>query len=399
MTDGREQRYQRIFEHAPVALWENDYTELVVYIAELRAQGVADFEVYLDEHPEALREMARRIQTLDVNFSAIKLMNVPSRETLIGRTLEYILHNAEACRLFKEQMVAFAQGDYHFESESTGWTPDGRPIYALMTVDLLAPTPDGRHRGVASCLDITHRRLAEDALAVANQELGRSNQDLERFAYVVSHDLQEPLRAIAGYSQLMGKHCAGTLDERASHYLGQITAGTERMRVLIDGLLEMSRLSAKAPALRPVDCEEVLAHVLASTEVLRQETGARVTHDPLPRVMGNTVRLAQLFLNLVTNGIKFRGAEPPHVHLSARLEGRTWIISCADNGIGIEAQHLDEIFEMFKRVHAPGMYPGAGIGLAVVKRILEQHQGRIWVESGLGEGSTFYFTLLAADPA
>jgi signal transduction histidine kinase len=399
MKDGREQRYQRIFEHAPVALWENDYTELVIYIAELKAQGVADFEVYLDEHPEVLLEMARRVETLDVNFNAVKLMNVPDRQALIGRTLEHVLHDAQAHRMFKEQMVGFAQGVYHFESETAGVWPDGRPVYALMTVDLLEPTPDGRHLGVASCLDITHRRLAEDALAQANQELGRSNQDLERFAYVVSHDLQEPLRAVTGYSQLMGKHYAGSLDERASHYLAQITAGTERMRVLIDGLLEMSRLTAKAPALRPVSCEDVLAHVLASTEVLRQETGARVTHDPLPRVMGHTVRLAQLFLNLATNGIKFRGADPPHVHFSARLDGRTWIISCTDNGIGIEPQHLEVIFEMFKRVHAPDTYPGAGIGLAVVKRIVEQHQGRVWVESEPGKGSTFYFTLLAADPA
>lgn len=399
MTEGRERRYQRIFEHAPVALWENDYTDLVVYVAELKAQGVVDFDVHIDEHPEVLREMARRIQTLDVNLNAIKLMNVPSRETLIGRTLEYILHDVEAGRMFKEQMVAFARGDYHYEAETMGWTPDGRPVYALMTVDLLEPTPEGKHFGVASCLDITHRRLAEDALAQVNQELGRSNQDLERFAYVVSHDLQEPLRAITGYSQLMGRHYADTLDERATHYLGQITSGTERMRVLIDGLLEMSRLSATPPVLRPVACEDVLAHVLASIEVLRHETGARITHDPLPRVMGNMVRLAQLFLNLVTNGIKFRREDPPHVHLAARLEGRTWIISCADNGIGIEPQHRDMIFEMFQRVHAPDAYPGAGIGLAVVKRIVEQHQGRIWVESELGKGSTFYFTLLAADPA
>lgn len=396
MTVGREQRYQRIFEHAPVALWENDYTDLVHYVEALKAQGVEDFATYLDEHPESLREMARRVQTLDVNLQAVKLMNAPSRETLIGRTLENVLHDEGSVRMFREQMVAFARGVYHFESETTGILPDGRTVYALMTVDLLEPTPDGRHHGVASCMDITHRRLAEDALARVNQELGRSNQDLERFAYVVSHDLQEPLRAITGYSQLMGKHYASTLDERASHYLTQITAGTERMRVLIDGLLEMSRLSARAPVLHPVDCEEVLAHVLSSTEVLRQETGARVTHDPLPRVMGHAVRLAQLFLNLVTNGIKFRGADPPHVHLAARREGRTWVLSCADNGIGIEPQHRDVIFEMFRRLHTPDEYPGAGIGLAVVKRIVELHQGSIWVESEPGKGSTFFFTLLAA---
>lgn len=397
--DERERRYQRLFEHAPVALWENDYTELLVFIDELKARGVEDFATHLDDHPEDLREMARRIETIDVNHNAARLMQVPDRAALIGRTLEYILHDAEAHRVFKEQMVALADGIHHFESESTGASADGQPIYALMTVDLLAPTPEGRHLGIASCLDITKRRRAEEALALINQELARSNQELERFAYVVSHDLQEPLRAITGYSQLMSKRYAGALDPRAGNYLAQITAGTERMRVLIDGLLELSRLSARKPALRPVACEAVLAQVMASIEVLIRETGARVTHDPLPRVMGHAVRLAQLFLNLITNAIKFRGADPPRVHLAARREGRAWIFSCADNGLGIEPQHLDVIFEMFRRVHTSEAIPGAGIGLAVVQRIVEQHQGRVWVESAPGQGSTFFFTLLATDPA
>jgi signal transduction histidine kinase len=397
--DERERRYQRIFEHAPVALWENDYTALMAFIAELKAQGVDDFATYIDEHPEVLREMARRIWTLDVNQNAVDLLQVPDRTALVGRSLEYILHDAEAHRVFKEQIVALASGIHHYKSESAGIASDGQPIYTLLTVDLMEPTADGQRHGVASCLDITQRRLAEESLAQINRELERSNQDLERFAYVVSHDLQEPLRAIAGYSHLLSKHYAATLDERATHYLTQLAAGAERMRVLIDGLLEMSRLSTKKPVLRPVECEAVLAQVLASIEVLCQETGARVTHDPLPRVLGNAMRLAQLFLNLITNAIKFRGAEPPQVHLAARREAHAWVFSCADNGVGIEPQHREVIFEMFRRVHPQETYPGAGIGLAVVKRIVEQHQGRIWVESEPGEGSTFFFTLLATDPA
>jgi signal transduction histidine kinase len=397
--DERERRYQRIFEHAPVALWENDYTDLMAFIAELKARGVTDFAEHLDDHPEDLREMARRIRILDVNLNAVRLMQAPAPSALIGRTLEYILYDAESVRVFKTQMVALASGLHYYESETNGRAPDGQPIYALMTVDILAPTPEGKHFGVASCLDVTQRRLAEEAVAGLNRDLERSNQDLERFAYVVSHDLQEPLRAISGYSQLMNRHYGGTLDERATHYLAQLTAGAERMRVLIDGLLEMSRLSAKTPAMRPVECEAVLAQVLASVEVLLQETGARVTHDPLPRVIGHSVRLAQLFLNLVTNGIKFRGADPPHVHLAARRDAGAWVFSCADNGIGVEPQHREVIFEMFRRVHPPETYPGSGIGLAVVKRIVEQHQGQIWIESEPGKGSTFYFTLRAADPA
>jgi PAS domain S-box-containing protein len=242
--------------------------------------------------------------------------------------------------------------------------------------------------------DVTERVRAEEALAEQADELARSNADLEQFAYVASHDLQEPLRMVASYTQLLARRYRDRLDADAHEFIGYAVDGVTRMQSLISDLLAYSRVGSREGEHVPVDLEEVLRRVLESgvaTAVL--ESGATVTHDPLPTVTGDPVQLGQVLQNLIANAIKFRGEEPPRVHVSAERAGREWVVSVRDNGIGISPDHAQRIFIIFQRLHSRADYAGTGIGLAICKKIVERHGGRIWVEPAPDGGSIFRFTL------
>ena len=241
--------------------------------------------------------------------------------------------------------------------------------------------------------DITERKKAEEILKLKLEELARSNAELEQFAYVSSHDLQEPLRMISSYLQLLQRRYQGKLDEKADKYIYFAVDGASRMQNLINDLLEFSRVTTRAKEPEPTDCEFVLNQVLSNLELYIKENKATVSHDPLPEVMADNTQLAQVFQNLIVNGIKFHSEEAPKIHISAEKKANEWVFSVKDNGIGIDPQYSEKIFEVFKRLHKKEEYPGTGIGLAVCKKIVERHGGRIWVESELGKGSTFYFTL------
>jgi signal transduction histidine kinase len=230
-------------------------------------------------------------------------------------------------------------------------------------------------------------------LKEANAHLLYSNRELEQFAYVASHDLQEPLRAVNSYAQLLARKYQGNLDAKADKYLGYIMEGATRMQQLIDDLLEFSRVGTRGKELKPTACEVVLERVLENLQVAIAQSQAQVTHDPLPIVMGDEIQLIQLLQNLISNAIKFRREELPQVHISAVQRENDWIVSIRDKGIGMESEYFDRIFTIFQRLHSRAEYPGTGIGLAVCKKIVERHGGSIWVESELGVGTTFFFTL------
>ena len=245
--------------------------------------------------------------------------------------------------------------------------------------------------------DITPRKQAQEKLARQADELARSNAELQEFAYVASHDLQEPLRVISGFVQLLSDRYSGDLDETADEFIGYVVDGTERMKILINDLLEYSRVGTRGRPLEPVESASALEHALSNLQVTIKETKAKVTHERMPRVHGDINQLSQLFQNLISNGIKFRGEKRPEIHISSVQVGESWVMSVSDNGIGIDPQHNDRIFGMFKRLHGRGEYPGTGIGLAICSKIVERHTGKIWVESELGNGATFSFTLPVAE--
>jgi PAS domain S-box-containing protein len=241
--------------------------------------------------------------------------------------------------------------------------------------------------------DISERQQARNALERHARELERSNAELEQFAYVASHDLQEPLRMVASYAQLLGRRYRDQLGTDADEFIDYIVDGATRMQDLINDLLTFSRIGSRGSTLVPVDTNAVLRRVLDNLQLAIDDRHATVSFDKLPKVLGDEIQLGQLFQNLISNALKFHGDKPPVVHVGAQREGRQAVFSVADQGIGIESQYTDRIFMLFQRLHGKKDYPGTGLGLAICKKIVEQHGGRIWVTSTPDEGTTFHFTL------
>jgi signal transduction histidine kinase len=252
--------------------------------------------------------------------------------------------------------------------------------------DHLARLPESVRRAMRE------KRLREDHRQ-SLEDLARSNRDLEQFAYVASHDLQEPLRMVATYTQLLAERYQGKLDSEADKYIHYAVDGALRMQKLVQDLLAFSRVGREGVALKSNDCNAVLQTSLKNLGAAIQESGAIVEHVQLPEVMADNSQLVLVFQNLIGNAIKFRGSEPPVIRVSAEEKGKEWIFSVEDNGIGIPAEHRENVFVIFRRLHTRAEYAGNGIGLSICKKIIEQHGGRIWVESEPGHGSIFRFTV------
>jgi PAS domain S-box-containing protein len=241
--------------------------------------------------------------------------------------------------------------------------------------------------------EIAERRIIDENLRRTAEELARSNRDLEQFAYVASHDLQEPLRAVSGYIQLLQQRYAGKLDDKASQYIDGAVDGAVRMQKLITDLLTFSRVGTRGRTLEWTDLSKVLDSTLENLKVGIQEANAKIANDPLPKLKVDPTQIAQLFQNLIGNAIKFRSKQTPEIHIGAKKRQDSWLFSIQDNGIGIDPLYTERIFMIFQRLHTRRRYPGTGIGLALCKKIIERHGGKIWVKSSPEKGSTFYFTL------
>lgn len=259
--------------------------------------------------------------------------------------------------------------------------------------DSLARLPEAVRRALREKKERCLRQQAEQDLARKMDELARSNAELEQFAYVASHDLQEPLRMVAAYTQLLAERYSGKIDAQADKYIHYAVEGATRMQAMIQDLLAFSRAGRAEIDAQSVEVNDVVKVALENLQPVIQETGAVVKYDALPSVKANRIQITQLFQNLIGNAIKFRGEKAPFVRIGAERRNGEWIFSVADNGIGIAEEYSEVIFAIFQRLHTRTEYSGNGIGLAICKKIVERHGGRIWVESEQGKGSSFKFTL------
>jgi len=263
---------------------------------------------------------------------------------------------------------------------------------------LVTTTPvfdeEGRMTGsVHVARDITERKKAEKERERLLEELVRSNKELEQFAYIASHDLQEPLRTISSYVQLISRRYTNRLDGEAEEFMNYVVSAAVHMQTLLSDLLAYSRVGSSGGRFKLTDLNAALARATTNLKTLINDSNAVIEHEGLPAVYSDEVQMVQVFQNLIGNAIKFRGSGPPSVHIAADMDNDEWVICVSDNGIGIDPKYFGRVFHIFKRLHSRGKYDGTGIGLAVCKKIVERHGGRIWVESEPGKGSTFYFTI------
>ena len=329
---------------------------------------------------------------MQVNPSLCRILGYSEAE-LLGRSVKSIshpedrdvtdagrakIHRGEAERAHFEKRYLRKDGSVVWMDLmiAVGRAPDGRPLYEISVMD-----------------DITARKEAEARLRAAHDELTRSNAELEQFAYVASHDLQEPLRIISSYTQLLQRRYGDRFEGAAKEFMDFIVDGAARMKRLIEDLLAYSRVGTRGKEFEPVDAGEALRRALVNLRAAIEEAGAAITYDALPTVTADDGQLAQLFQNLIGNALKFRSASVPRIHVSAREDKDHWEFAVRDNGIGIDPQYFERIFMVFQRLHNKDEYPGTGIGLAICKKVVDRHGGRIWVESEPGKGTAFRFTL------
>jgi PAS domain S-box-containing protein len=516
MTNDLEGRYRAIFELAPVSLWEEDFTEAVAAIDAMKAAGVRDFRQHFRAHPELVTELARMVKIVDVNRISPVMFGAASKEELLGSLDKVFVE--ETYPVFAEQMIALANGETTFVTESMARTLQGQTLYCYCSLVLLPPH-EGVTRGLVTLMDISKRKLAEKELATQEKlyrtliesiphmvwmgdaqgritycnramrqatqrslsdfrgrdwietihpddrdkilelreaahrhrrpyrgefrfraadgshrmvhfidtpvedergqvvhwvgintditelkqaqhtlqtSLERSNLELAQIAYAASHDLQEPLRMISSYADLLETRRSAEVDEKTSRYAGYMVEGAARIRQLIDDLVMLSSISMEAREPRQVNAGAVVAAVTAALQDEIAVCQGQVVCGDLPDVLADRRQLMQLFHHLFENSLKFRCDEAPRIEVSVRRDGSMYQFAVKDNGQGFDSDKYGErIFGMFQRLHDRDQYPGTGIGLALAKKIVERNGGRIWVESQPGAGATFFFTVPA----
>ena len=352
-------------------------------------------QAILDNSPTLIFVLDNQNRHLLSNRSYENLLST-TNEQLIGKSI-YDVWSAEFAEAFATINKQVLDQCLCIETEEVAPLDDGIHTYLVNKFPLL----DANGVPYAVCgiaADITERKRTEQKLEQLTTDLKRSNQELEQFAYVASHDLQEPLRAIKGFTQLLRQDYQNQLDESAQEYMSYIVDGATRMQQLIQDLLTYCRLSTDHQGVAAIDCNAVVRQAIANLEVAIADSNATVTHESLPTIKADKTQLIQLFQNLISNAVKFHRDEPPEVHIYAQLRNQEWLFFVRDNGIGIESKYLTRIFEVFKRLHSRTEFSGTGIGLAICKKIVESHSGSIWAESQPGLGTTFYFKIPLAPP-
>ncbi len=317
-----------------------------------------------------------------------------SREEIIGKKKFTDIITEESVNVFEKNFPGFKERGDVYELKFDMVRKNGSVLPVLLSATSLRDSSGKYVMSRSTLFDITEREKSEKELKILLNELKRSNEELQQFAYVSSHDLQEPLRTIASFTQLLERRYKGKLDEDADEFIDYIVDAAIRMKQQIEDLLEYSRVTTSGAKFKHINTDSILNEAISNLKNSIDENNAKIIRDPLPDVIADEDQLIRVFQNLISNAIKYRKPdEPPRVHISAYKESNEYVFSVQDNGIGIGKQYLERIFRIFQRLHTIDEYQGTGIGLSVVKRVIDRHGGRIWVESELGEGSVFYFTV------
>lgn len=372
----------------------------------LKARAQAERKLRESEERLRVANEAAGIGTYDTDLAAGQTRYSPELAAIFGLAPDTSMPLEEAFRMVHAEDLDEVLLRYDAANDPAGdgiarlefriVRPDGELRWLSWSGHtLFRKTPAGRVpvRAVGACFDITDRKRAEEAVLQRTEELSRSNTELEQFAYVASHDMQEPLRIVTSFAELLRRRYRDKLDQGAQEFIDFIVDGATRMRQLIDDLLALSRVGTRGGNFAPVSSAQTVERALGNLRVAIAESGAEITLDALPELVADARQLTQLFQNLIGNAIKFHGGATPRIQVSAKVDFGEYVFSIRDNGIGIRPRDFERIFIVFNRLHGREQYPGTGIGLAICKKIVERHRGRIWVESVEGEGSTFHFTI------
>jgi chemotaxis family two-component system sensor kinase Cph1 len=395
-------------------LAEGDTQRLTEYYRVLTRLAMYDIAMTVSAFVHADREELRVFSTVfETNLEGVVIADLhgvilhgnKSVTAVMGYTPQEIIGlnlrelHAESAHEAYDTFLATVQAGGQWQGETRLKRHSGEEFPSWMNVTAAKDAKGVVTHVIVEFSDITTFKQTQEALVSRTEELARSNRELEQFAYVASHDLQEPLRMVASYTQLLARRYKDNLDEDANEFIHYAVDGAMRMQALINDLLMISRVGTRAKPLQPCESGLALEHALINLRLAIEESGAVVTHDDMPRVTADVSQLTQLFQNLVGNALKFHSGEALKIHIGVRRHGDEWVIAVRDNGIGIAPEFFDRIFVIFQRLHGKQEYPGTGIGLAVCKKIVERHGGNIWVESEPGKGATFLFSLSAAPQA
>lgn len=386
-----EQRYRSLFDNSPVAIWEEDWEGVLTYLNGLRGKGTTDLNEYFKKNKTAVREALQKIKVIDLNSETFKIFEAESRDDII-ELIQKNIGSDKSIQTYTEELKAFIDGRETYETVLNLKTLSGRRINVIKQINF-SLFKASTNQVIVSIIDVTKMTEMQIKLEHTLQDLKRSNKDLEQFAYVASHDLQEPLRMVSSYVQLIERRYKSMLDEDGIEFINFAVDGAKRMQMLINDLLLYSRVSTRGSQFESTDLNEVLNKVLLNLSSKIQETKAQISFEELPVMLVDEIQITRVFQNLISNSLKYKSDKAPIIDLLSIDNGNEIQFSLSDNGIGISEEFREKIFEIFVRLHTRSEFEGSGMGLAICKRIVEKHGGRIWVESNDKGGCTFNFTI------
>lgn len=393
-----EARYRELFTRSPVALWEEDFSAVRTALDALRPE-IDELSPWLDQHPEFVRQCAQLVRVINVNDASVAMHRAGSREELLSRLSS--IFTPSSYEAFRRQIEAVWDARYDLTLATENRTLEGDILDITLRWHVLPTHRDTFSRVIVSCEDVTELKSAQRSAEITLEKLMQANAELERFTFGASHDLQEPVRSIISFSQLLERHMSahGGVNPEAAEYLSFLKAAAGRMQLQVSGLLDYARAGQRPGRFLPVNLTDALADATALLADDLAQCGARVEAGALPVVSGDRSQLAEVFRHLLDNSVKFRRPDlAPVITIAAQPVDEHWRITVRDNGIGIDPLYAIGIFDVFRRLHGPAQFPGAGIGLSICRRILERHGGDIAVETDYRDGAALTFTLPASLP-